>query len=61
MPHTGEYRMETIGASGGYGKDSVFNGGRGARMRLFVYLLVKEEIEWVLTQKLPEVEEVHLW
>ena len=32
VPHTGEYRIETIGASGGYSKDSVINGGRGARM-----------------------------
>ena len=32
VPHTGEYRIEVIGAPGGYGKNSVIkNGGRGAR------------------------------
>ena len=33
VPYTGEYRIEAIGAAGGYGEDSVIkNGGRGARM-----------------------------
>ena len=42
VPHTGEYRIETIGASGGYSKDSVINGGRGARM-IGNFMLTKGE------------------
>ena len=42
VPHTGEYRIETIGASGGYSEDSVINGGRGARM-IGNFMLTKGE------------------
>ena len=48
VPHTGEYRIEAIGASGGFGKDSVIkNGGRGARM-IGNFHLTKDEIIRVL-------------
>ncbi|XP_066021198.1 uncharacterized protein [Pocillopora verrucosa] len=48
VPHTGEYRIEAIGASGGYGKDSIIkNGGRGARM-IGNFNLTKDEIIHVL-------------
>ncbi|XP_066021204.1 ALK tyrosine kinase receptor-like [Pocillopora verrucosa] len=48
VPHTGEYRIEAIGASGGYGKDSIIkNGGRGARM-IGHFNLTKDEIIHVL-------------
>ena len=33
VPRNGEYRIEAIGASGGYGEDSIIKaGGRGARV-----------------------------
>ena len=47
VPHTGEYKKETIGASGGYIKDSVINGGRGARM-IGNFMLTKDEIIRIL-------------
>ena len=47
VPHTGEYRIETIGASGGYSEDSVINGGRGARM-IGNFMLTKDEIIRIL-------------
>ena len=48
VPRTGEYRIEAIGASGGYGKDSVIKtGGRGARM-IGNFILTKDEIIHVL-------------
>ena len=47
VPHTGEYKIETIGASGGYIKDSVINGGRGARM-IGNFMLTKDEIIRIL-------------
>ena len=48
VPHTGEYRIETIGASGGYGEDSIIkNGGRGARM-IGNFILTKDEIIHIL-------------
>ncbi|XP_066021196.1 uncharacterized protein [Pocillopora verrucosa] len=48
VPHTGEYRIEAIGASGGYGEDSIIkNGGRGARM-IGNFNLTKDEIIHVL-------------
>ena len=47
VPHTGEYRIETIGASGGYSEDSVINGGRGARM-IGNFMLTKDEIISIL-------------
>ena len=70
VPHTGEYRIEAIGASGGYGEDSINkNGGRGARM-IGNFILTKDEIIHILvgqegkkerpTQKLLEMVEVHL-
>ena len=70
VPHTGEYRIEAIGASGGYGEDSIIkNGGRGARM-IGNFILTKDEIIHILVgqkggkkshpQKLLEVVEVHL-
>ena len=48
MPHTGEYRIEAIGALGGYGEDSIIkNGGRGARM-IGNLILTKDEIIHIL-------------
>ena len=48
VPRTGEYRIEAIGASGGYGKDSVIKtGGRGARM-IGNFILTKDEIIRIL-------------
>ncbi|CAH3138252.1 unnamed protein product, partial [Pocillopora meandrina] len=48
VPHTGEYRIEAIGASGGYDEDSIIkNGGRGARM-IGHFKLTKYEIINVL-------------
>ena len=48
VPHTGEYRIEAIGASGGYGEESIIkNGGRGARM-IGHFNLTKDEIIHVL-------------
>ena len=48
VPYTGEYRIETIGASGGYGKDTVIkNRGRGARM-IGNFMLTKDEIIRIL-------------
>ena len=48
VPHTGEYRIEVIGASGGYGEDSIIkNGGRGARM-IGNFILTKDEIIHIL-------------
>ena len=48
MPYTGEYRIEAIGAAGGYGEDSVIrNGGRGARM-IGTVNLGKDEIIHIL-------------
>ena len=48
MPYTGEYRIEAIGAAGGYGEDSdIKNGGRGARMIGNVNL-TKDEIIHIL-------------
>ena len=49
MPYTGEYRIEAIGAAGGYGRDSN-NGqyrGRGARM-IGAFSLCKDEIIQIL-------------
>ena len=65
VPHTCKYRIEAIGASGGYGEDSIIkNGGRGARM-IGNFILTKDEIIHLLvtqkgkkditTQKLLEV------
>ena len=46
--YTGEYRIEAIGAAGGYGEDSVIkNGGRGARM-IGNFNLTKGEIIHIL-------------
>ena len=52
VPHTCKYRIEAIGASGGYGEDSIIkNGGRGARM-IGNFILTKDEIIHILvTQK----------
>ncbi|CAH3124364.1 unnamed protein product, partial [Pocillopora meandrina] len=48
VPHAGEYRIEAIGASGGYGEDSIIkNGGRGARM-IGNFILTKDEIIHIL-------------
>ena len=48
MPYTGEYRIEAIGAAGGYGEDSILkNGGRGARM-IGNFNLTKDEIIHIL-------------
>ena len=48
VSRTGEYRIEAIGASGGYGKDSVIKtGGRGAGM-IGNFILTKDEIIHVL-------------
>ena len=47
VPHTGEYRIEAIGASGEYGEDSVISGGRGARM-IGNFMLTKDEIIRIL-------------
>ena len=48
VPHTGEYRIEAIGGSGGYGEDSIIkNGGRGARM-IGNFILTKDEIIHIL-------------
>ena len=48
VPHTGEYRIEAIGASGGYSADSfIKTGGRGARM-IGNFNLTKDEIIHVL-------------
>ncbi|PFX23217.1 hypothetical protein AWC38_SpisGene12223 [Stylophora pistillata] len=48
VPHTGEYRIEAIGASGGFSEDSIIkNGGRGARM-IGNFHLTKDEIISVL-------------
>ena len=48
VPYTGEYRIEAIGAAGGYGEDSVIkNGGRGARM-IGNFNLTKGEIIHIL-------------
>ncbi|PFX16804.1 EGF-like repeat and discoidin I-like domain-containing protein 3 [Stylophora pistillata] len=48
VPRTGEYRIEAIGASGGYDEDSdIKNGGRGARM-IGNFNLSKNEIIRVL-------------
>ena len=48
VPRTGEYRIEAIGASGGYNKDSIIkSGGRGARI-IGNFILTKDEIIYVL-------------
>ena len=48
VPRTGEYRIEAIGAPGGYGEDSIIKtGGRGARM-IGNFILTKDEIIHVL-------------
>ena len=48
VPRTGEYRIEAIGASGGYSEDSfIKTGGRGARM-IGNFNLTKDEIIHVL-------------
>ena len=47
VPYTGEYRIETIGASGGYSEGNVINGGRGARM-IGNFVLTKDEIIHIL-------------
>ena len=48
VPRTGEYRIEAIGAPGGYGEDSTIKtGGRGARM-IGNFILTKDEIIHVL-------------
>ena len=52
VPHTSEYRIEAIGAPGGYGKKSVIkNGGRGARMIGNFNLTKKENIRILVGQK----------
>ncbi|PFX16148.1 Fibrillin-2, partial [Stylophora pistillata] len=52
VPHTGRYRIEAIGASGGYGKGSVIkNGGRGARMIGNFNLKKSEIIRLLVGQK----------
>ena len=51
VPYTGEYRIEAIGASGGYGEDSIIkNGGRGARM-IGNFILTKDEIIHILVSQ----------
>ena len=49
MPHTGEYRIEAVGAAGGY--DPYVNSsqyrGRGARM-IGTFSLLKDEIIQIL-------------
>ena len=48
VPRTGKYRIEAIGASGGYSEDSfIKTGGRGARM-IGNFNLTKDEIIHVL-------------
>ena len=48
VPHTGEYRIEAIGAPGGRSEDSVTEkGGRGARM-IGNFTLTKNEIIRIL-------------
>ena len=48
VPRTGEYRIEAIGASGGFSEDSIIKtGGRGARM-IGNFNLAKYEIIHVL-------------
>ena len=48
MPRTGVYKIEAIGASGGYGEDIVIKTGvRGARM-IGNFNLTKDEIIHVL-------------
>ena len=48
VPRTGKYRIEAIGASGGYSEDSfIETGGRGARM-IGNFNLTKDEIIHVL-------------
>ena len=50
VPRTGEYRIEAIGASGGYGMGSIIKtqaGGRGARM-IGNFILTKDEIIRIL-------------
>ena len=48
VPRTGEYRIEAIGASGGYSEDSfIKTGGRGARM-IGNFMLTKDEIISIL-------------
>ena len=52
VPHTGEYRIEAIRASGRYGEDGVIkNGGRGARMIGNFYLTKDEIIHILVGQK----------
>ncbi|XP_066020906.1 uncharacterized protein [Pocillopora verrucosa] len=59
VPHTGEYRIEAIGASGGYGKDSIIkNGGRGARM-IGNFNLTKDEIIHVLVGQKGKRGDLH--
>ena len=58
VPHTGEYRIETIGASGGYSEDSVINGGRGARM-IGNFMLTKDEIIRILVGQKGEKAKLH--
>ncbi|CAH3137194.1 unnamed protein product [Pocillopora meandrina] len=48
VPRSGEYRIEAIGAPGGYSEDSIIKtGGRGARM-IGNFILTKDEIIHVL-------------
>ena len=48
VPRTGKYRIEAIGASGGYSEDSfIKTGGRGARM-IGNFNLTKDEIIHIL-------------
>ena len=48
VPRTGKYRIEAIGASGGYSEDSIIkSGGRGARI-IGNFILTKDEIIYVL-------------
>ena len=49
VPYTGDYRIETIGAAGGYDKypNSIQNRGRGARM-IGTFSLCKDEIIQIL-------------
>ena len=70
VPYTGEYRIEAIGAAGGYGEDSdTKNGGRGAQM-IGIFNLTKDKIIHILVgqqgtrgetiRKRVEEAEVHL-
>ena len=60
VPHTGEYRIEAIGASGRFGEDSIIkNGGRGARM-VGNFILTKDEIIHILVGQEGEKGKINL-